>query len=99
MHKIFILLILGLLLSSCMFVTKMDIEQGNIVTPCMVSQIHRGMSKAQVVSILGTPTLLNTFNENRMDYIYTFKAGHGQMMEKRLTLLFNHRGALQDIIY
>lgn len=74
----------------------MDIQQGNVVTPEKVAQLHPGMSEARVRDIMGTPLLLNTFNEQRVDYVYTFKRGHGQMTEKKVTLIFN-RGRLKEI--
>lgn len=77
-------------LSSC--IKKMDIEQGNVITPEMTNRLHTGMTEQQVKSIMGTPMLLNTFNDNRIDYVYTFKPGHGKMTEKYITLIFrNHR--------
>lgn len=93
--------ILSLLLCASFFVLsgcihKMDIEQGNIITPDMVSKLHTGMSEEQVKNIMGTPMLLNTFDDNRIDYVYTYKPAHGEMTEKNITLVFrNHR--LQQI--
>lgn len=74
----------------------MDIEQGNVITPEMVAKLHTGMSEEQVKSIMGTPMLLNTFDDNRIDYVYTYKPAHDTMTEKNITLIFrNHR--LQSI--
>ena len=96
MRKIFSVLLLGLMLSGCMFVHKMDIEQGNVYTPEMVQKLHIGMTKKEVIEIMGTPVLMNTFDDNRIDYVYTYKPAHGDMTEKNLTLIFrNHR--LQQI--
>jgi outer membrane protein assembly factor BamE len=66
----------------------MDIEQGNIITPQIASQLHPGMSEAQVQSIMGAPLLINTFTVNQMNYVYTFKPGYGTLQEKRITLIF-----------
>lgn len=79
-----------LMLTGC--IHKMDIEQGNVITPEMVGKLHTGMSEDQVKNIMGTPMLLNTFDDNRIDYVYTYKPAHGEMTEKNLTLVFsNHR--------
>lgn len=78
------------LTSSCSLIHKIDIQQGNIITPAMVAQLHPGMTKAQVTSLMGTPVMLNTFNDNRVDYIYTFKPGHGNMTEKNMVLIFRN---------
>lgn len=98
MKKILTLLSMMLLLSSCSLfrVHKMDIEQGNIMTPDMLAQIHTGMSESQVKSILGTPMLTNTFTNDRIDYIYSYKPGYGQVNIKSETLIFRN-GRLQSI--
>ena len=92
MQKIFAFLLLTIVctLSSC--VHKMDIEQGNIITQDKVNQLHTGMTESDVKNVMGTPLLLNTFANNRIDYVYTYQPGRGERMEKYLTLTFtNHR--------
>jgi len=77
-------------LSGC--VHKMDIEQGNIITPEMVNKLHTGMTEEQVKNIMGTPMLLNTFDNNRIDYVYTYRPAYDKTTEKNVTLIFrNHR--------
>lgn len=94
MKKLTALLSLTLSLTAC--VHKMDIEQGNIITPAMVSKLHTGMSEDQVKAVMGTPMLLNTFDDSRIDYVYTMQPAYGQRTEKKVTLVFrNHR--LQSI--
>lgn len=97
MKKFFILLTFGLVLSGCGLVRKMDIQQGNILTQERVSQLRTGMTKPQVQAIMGTPVLLNTFNDGRIDYVYTYQPGNGSMTEKHLVLYFNRSGILQNI--
>jgi outer membrane protein assembly factor BamE len=94
MKKIVSALIMMCALSGC--VHKMDIEQGNIVTQEMVNRIHTGMTMQQVKDIMGDPVLLNTFADNRVDYVYTFSPGYGNMAEKYITLTFS-RGRLRSI--
>lgn len=94
MQKLFIILAIFISLTGC--VRKMSIEQGNVLTPEMANQLHRGMSPAEVKQIMGTPVLMNTFNDNRFDYIYTFKPGRGATTEKRIVLQFQNN-SLKDI--
>jgi outer membrane protein assembly factor BamE len=75
-------------LSGC--VRKIPIEQGNVITPEMVSELHNGMSRGEVEHVMGTPMVMNTFRENRMDYVYTYKPGRGVQTEKRVTLVFEN---------
>ncbi len=89
MKKILSLLAALLMLSGC--IHKMDIEQGNIITPEMVAKLHTGMTEEQVKNIMGSPMLVNTFDDNRIDYVYTYKPAHGSITEKSMTLTFRNR--------
>ena len=71
-------------------VHKIDIQQGNVVTQDMIDQLKTGMSRSQVQFIMGTPLVVDTFHQQRWDYIYYFKPGYGNDTEQRVTLLFNN---------
>lgn len=91
MKKILISLFAVALVSGCTQfpgVHQIEIQQGNVVTQKMINQIRPGMSKNQVRFILGTPLVIDTFSQERWDYLYTMGKG-GEMHErKRLTLRF-----------
>lgn len=57
------------------FLYRVEIQQGNVIDQPMLAQLEIGMTKEQVSFILGTPVLIDPFNNNRWDYIYTFKSG------------------------
>lgn len=97
MKRVLTLLLITMTLSSCFLVRKIDIEQGNVITSEKVSQVHLGMTKAQVKNIMGTPVLLNTFNDGREDYVYTIKKGNGRMKEKYIVFMFNRHNTLENI--
>jgi outer membrane protein assembly factor BamE len=86
MHKIFSLVTTLLLLTGC--VHKIDIQQGNVIEQDKVNKLHIGMSKGEVEALMGTPILINTFNDNRVDYIYTMKHGSEARTEKSVILIF-----------
>lgn len=69
-------------------VYRIDVEQGNIVTPDMVEQLEPGMSKRQVRFILGTPLVEDPFNNNRWDYTYRRSNGLDVLSENQLTVVF-----------
>ena len=92
MYKIIAYLLIVLALSGC--IRKMNIEQGNVLTPQMVNQLRPGMSPEEVKDRMGTPILTQMFSHNRMDYVYTYKPGGGTMSEKYMTLIFKN-GRLQ----
>ena len=76
------------LLSSCT-AYKMDIRQGNFVTPEIREKIKPGMTMQQVRYVLGTPMINDVFHANRWDYAYRLERG-GKLIEKhRLTLYFS----------
>lgn len=66
------------ILASCRFfpgVHKLNIQQGHIITPEMVSKLNLGMTKRQVRFVLGNTLLPNTFDDSRWDYYYSLKRG------------------------
>jgi outer membrane protein assembly factor BamE len=68
---------------------KIDVQQGNVVTQEMVSQLKPGMSREQVKFIMGTPLVADLFHPDRWDYIYRLKKGKtGAIEERKLTLFF-----------
>lgn len=85
------LILLSLMLASCsgcMTPYKMDVRQGNYVTPEMREKLKIGMTKPQVRYVLGTPTINDAFHGNRWDYVYSLERG-GKVVEKQnLTLYF-----------
>lgn len=68
---------------------KIEVQQGNLITPEMREKIKVGMSSAMVRSILGTPLINDPFHSRRWDYVYSMQQG-GKLVEKqRLTLYFD----------
>lgn len=98
MKKIIILIALFIALPGCSYfhVHKMDVEQGNVITANMVNSVHIGMTTQQVRDIMGTPVLINVFDTNRKDYVYTYKPGYGDFTEKYIAFIFT-KGRLSSI--
>lgn len=71
-------------------VYRIDIQQGNVVTQDMLARLEPGMSRRQVRFILGTPLLVDTFNESRWDYIYSFKSGTGRPEQRAISVHFDN---------
>ena len=67
---------------------RIDVRQGNYVTPEMAAQLKPGQTKDQVRFILGTPLLTDIFHADRWDYAYSFTPGHGQPQQRRLAVFF-----------
>lgn len=70
-------------------VYSIDIEQGNMIDQSMVDQLRPNMSKRQVLYIMGSPMLADTFHERRWDYLYSDQPGGEARVQKRISLYFN----------
>ena len=74
---------------------KIDIQQGNVLTQEMVSQLRPGLTKDQVRFILGTPVLMDMFHGNRWDYVYSLRKGNsGQTEMRKFSTIFDADGRL-----
>ena len=101
MHLKFIIvssmLLTSVLLSSCSGISrvpsflphKMDIRQGNMVTPEMRSQLKVGQSRAQVSAILGTPLVNDALHANRWDYVYRLEQDRKFIQQQNMTVFFD----------
>ncbi|MCP3848901.1 MAG: outer membrane protein assembly factor BamE [Gammaproteobacteria bacterium] len=78
-------------------VHKVDVPQGNVIEQDQINQLRPGMNKQQVLFIMGTPMLDDSFHANRWDYIYRFKPGYGDIEFKQATLYFNEDTKLVNI--
>jgi outer membrane protein assembly factor BamE len=71
-------------------VYKMDVAQGNEVNQDMVDQLRPGMTQSQVRYVMGTPLLVDTFNQERWDYVYQMIQDDQTTEKRRVTLYFEN---------
>lgn len=71
---------------------KIDVQQGNVLTQEMVSQLRPGLSRDQVRFILGTPMLVDMFHSDRWDYVYRLQKGKTDEVETRKFSVFFDAG-------
>lgn len=71
-------------------VYKIDIQQGNIITQEMVDQLRPGMTKRQVIFVMGTPLVRDPFDQDRWDYVYSYQPGGGVRGQERITMFFEN---------
>jgi outer membrane protein assembly factor BamE len=64
-------------------VYRMDIQQGNLLDPEQVDQVEVGMTRSQVRFLLGTPMVIDAFEPDRWDYVYSLRRGHSRKVAKR----------------
>lgn len=72
-------------------VHKINIQQGQIITDEMISELKPGMTKRQVRFVLGNTLLPNTFNDDRWDYYYSLRRGYdGSFAQYLFTVYFEN---------
>ncbi len=81
-------LLLVFLLAACA-PYKMDIRQGNMVTPEMREKLKVGMTRAQVRMLLGSPLVTDPFHASRWDYVYYLEHDKERVEQQRMTLYFD----------
>ena len=98
MKKLILLMIMTVMVSGCVLFRphKMDVAQGNVITPSEVERLHTGMSEESVRDIMGDPIAVNIFADNRLNYVYTMQRGYETMTIKRVICVFEN-GRLIDI--
>lgn len=67
---------------------KISIQQGNLITRNMLTQLEQGQTKKQVKYILGTPLIKDTFAPDEWYYRYSFRLGTGEELVQLLKLSF-----------
>ena len=82
------------LLSGCSYlkypdIHKVTVQQGNIINQEMVDQLRPGMTRSQVRYILGTPLLMDTFDQDRWDYYYSIKRPGQKEMREKIAVFFD----------
>lgn len=70
-------------------VYTIDVQQGNIIEQSMIDQLRPGMTKRQVLYIMGSPMLKDPFREDRWDYLYSNQPGGEPRQQKKTTLIFD----------
>ncbi|GAB3038129.1 MULTISPECIES: outer membrane protein assembly factor BamE [Oleiagrimonas] len=93
MRKLFLpLLLAGLavLMAGCGLVYKPTIQQGNLIEKKVMDQLKPGMTKRQVMVLLGTPAISSPFDHDRWDYIQTTKMRGKKTVEHKLSLYFEY---------
>jgi outer membrane protein assembly factor BamE len=99
-----IALLSGTLLVSCSTllnnlpgVYAIDIQQGNIVDQAMIDQLRPDMTERQVLYILGSPMLVDTFHQKRWVYLYSNQPSGEDRQQKRVSILFNGESLVSGI--
>lgn len=77
-------------LSGCGVLYKLDVQQGNLFDKEQVETLKPGMTKRQVLLVMGSPSIISPFDQDRWDYVSSIKRGRGKMDSKDLILFFEN---------
>lgn len=79
-------------LSGCIFpgVYKRELQQGHVITQEMTQQLKPGLTREQVIYVMGSPLIPSILDKNRWDYISWSKDPRDNVTQKRVTLLFEN---------
>ncbi|WP_329743225.1 outer membrane protein assembly factor BamE [Dyella sp. A6] len=88
---------LALPLAGCHLVYTPDVQQGNLFAKSIdqkaVNQLKPGLTKEQVLALLGTPSVASPFDHDRWDYVSTY-SHRGEKMQLHSMSLYFENGTL-----
>ena len=91
MRKFLLVALLASAVAGCGILYKQPIYQGNLIEKTAADQLQVGMSKQQVETLLGTPSIQDPFHHDRWDYTATERTSRvGHVDIKDLTLWFEN---------
>jgi len=92
-----IVLVVLLSASGCNLIYKQNVQQGNALEQEDLDELYIGMSRRQVLFVLGTPSIRDPFHQDRWDYVQTFSRRRSAPIQRTVTLRFED-DALSEII-
>lgn len=95
---IFIFALCTLSLTACIKPFQPSIQQGNIINNSSLQEIQAGMSKQEILYILGSPMLTDPFNSDRWDYFYSRKDRNKNETTTRIVTVIFEGDQLKELI-
>jgi outer membrane protein assembly factor BamE len=89
MKKLFVSALVLALLAGCSFIYRQPVHQGNLLEAAQVEQLEVGMTRRQVMVLLGSPSVADPFHQDRWDYMSSQRRGRGEQEVKNLTVHFS----------
>ncbi|WP_394220852.1 outer membrane protein assembly factor BamE [Alteromonas gracilis] len=89
-----LLVILGITLTSTAcsnWIYRIDVPQGNFLDQRDVDKLRVGMTKEQVIYVLGNPVVQDSFDDDTWYYVYDMKRGmkkRGEDFQKQMIINF-----------
>ncbi|MGY6519576.1 MAG: outer membrane protein assembly factor BamE [Lysobacteraceae bacterium] len=89
MKKLIVSVFLVALLGGCALIYRQPVHQGNLIEARQVEQLEVGMTRRQVMVLLGSPSVADPFNHDRWDYVASQRRGRGQQEVRTLHVRFD----------
>ncbi len=84
------IVITALTLSACSsWVFRYDVPQGNYLEQKSIDKLQVGMTKEQVKFILGSPVVVDAFNDDTWSYVYRLKSGRSKKFDMKKQFIIN----------
>ncbi len=83
-----VILTLLLPIAGCGLIYKQNVQQGNVLEEEQVEQLRTGMTRQQVTSLLGSPSVKSPFHSDRWDYASSFAPRGANMSTRHLVIHF-----------
>lgn len=84
------IIITALSLSACSsWVFRYDVPQGNYLEQKSIDKLQVGMTKEQVKFILGSPVVVDAFNNDTWNYVYKLKSGRSRDFDMKKQFIIN----------
>jgi outer membrane protein assembly factor BamE len=91
LFRALVILTVAIATSGCGVLYKQPIYQGNLIDESAVKQLQTGMSKQDVMTLMGSPSIADPFNQNRWDYTATQRINRrGTTEAKNFTIWFEN---------
>ncbi len=81
---------LAVAVAGCGLVYHPPLQQGNLLDKKTVDKLEPGMTKRQVMVLMGSPSIASPFDHDRWDYVHAFAKRGGKQDVRKLTLYFNN---------
>ncbi|HHT7855409.1 outer membrane protein assembly factor BamE [Pasteurella multocida] len=93
-------IVLALSVTACSTVDKLvyriDVPQGNYLEAATVKQLQVGMNAAQVQYLLGTPVLVEPFEQSKWYYVFLQQKAYQKPEQHTLVVNFDQRGIVTN---
>ena len=76
--------------SNSYWLYRVEVQQGNLISERDTPKLKKGMSMDEVRSIMGEPVMIDTFNIERWNYVYTLRSNGKARKKHNLTLIFKN---------